>query len=244
MQRHWVLRSKVNFAVLMSSGLTAGNWALSCDILRCDIWCIYWPQEPVLSVVVGHVVTVTVSPGSSSTRGRGRHWLEAGRVCPLCPLLDGLVIDSEEEMGPGWEGTLFVQGCHQGLSTSTCCLLNEAPSTVEALPHFWQLPRRLQQLVVFLLQLGAQLCHGLLKIHIFNFFIFFSLFLLTFSWSMAIFCLFIWSMSAWYFSLDMNTPVWSRAEVRSAVRVEISSWYSWIRGNRLDLRSTVCSMLL
>ena len=43
---------------------------------------------------------------------------------------------------------------------------------------------------------------------------------------MAIFCLFIWSMSAWYFCVDMNTPLWSRAEASSELRVEISDSYS------------------
>ena len=48
----------------------------------------------------------------------------------------------------------------------------------------------------------------------------------TFSLSIAIFCLFTWSMRPWYFWLDIYTPVWSRADVSSLERVLISCSYS------------------
>ena len=55
---------------------------------------------------------------------------------------------------------------------------------------------------------------------------------------MAIFCRFIWSMRAWYFSDDMNTPVWSRDEASSAESDEISSSYSWNNQQLIEIFPT------
>ena len=160
------------------------DWYWWCVNIWSQCWCSYWywPEQPVLPVVVRHVVAVSVSPRPPSpptARGRARLWLEAGWLLfPLCPLLDGLVIDGEQEVGPGQggEGALRLQRGQQRLPSSSCCLLHQAPRTVQALPNFWQLTRRLQELVGFLLQLWAQLSHGFLEYKFSQVFFPFSLF--------------------------------------------------------------------
>ena len=121
---------------------------------------LHSPQQPVLPVVVGDVVTVSV-PGVGGGRGGG----QGGPLCPLLPR--GLVIDGEQEVSLGAQAALAVQLSQQETPArpGPGALLHDAPGAVQGLHHVVYLPVGLAQLVTLLLHEGVELSNRLLQFH-------------------------------------------------------------------------------
>ena len=120
------------------------------------------PQQPVLPVIVGHVVAVSV-PGLGG--GLGPLW----PLCPLCPPLcpRGLVIHREQEMRLGAQRALTIQLRQEQRPAPAYpgpdALLHHAPGAVQGLHHVVHLPVGLTHLVSLLLHQGIKLSYCLLQ---------------------------------------------------------------------------------
>ena len=117
------------------------------------------PQQPVLPVVVGHVVAVSV-PGLGG--GRGPLW---PLWPPLCPC--GLVIHRQQEMRLGAQRALTIQLRQEQRPAPAYpgpdALLHHAPGAVQGLHHVVHLPVGLAHLVPLLLHQGIKLSNCLLQ---------------------------------------------------------------------------------